>query len=99
MSLSVMHELFVDFTTSYDLKEKITDEDISELLEVAADFEKRWPIAYPQLNKIFTDIRLGKTQLDSEEEMNSKLDKFTEEIKGRGLTQKMIFSTRCNFQK
>ncbi|OFZ45765.1 MAG: hypothetical protein A2381_15055 [Bdellovibrionales bacterium RIFOXYB1_FULL_37_110] len=71
-----MYDLFCDFSFDYDIKKKATDKDINEMLVVVEDFHNAWPSTYMKLNKIFSGIRSGKIKLDSEEEMERKMEEF-----------------------
>jgi len=76
MGLYMINDRLCDFSYEYEINKKITDQDIDETLIVIKDFHDKWPSIYMKLNKIFSGIRSGKIKLDSEEEMERKMEEF-----------------------
>jgi hypothetical protein len=76
VGLSIINDLLIDFCIDYSEGKKLSDKKLNEMLAVVDDFHQNWPKTYPKLNKIFLGIRRGEISLDSEDEMERKLEEF-----------------------
>lgn len=74
--LSMINDLLVDFCIDRLDEKKLDENELDEMLDVVDDFHQNWPKTYPKLSKMFLGIRRGEVELDSEEEMEKKLEDF-----------------------
>lgn len=80
LAISMMNELFGDFFEANETSEKATDDEIAEMLSVIDDLYKTWPGTYTELKQVFSGIESGEIKLQSEEEIEKKMEEFRESL-------------------